>query len=181
MSNRIDKEIFLPLYEMQNLECDCKEAATFAYVKALKQAKAFNGRSVFDTKKHPRSVHEQAMNVDQIEYKAPANACEYCNQDFKSNLADLRNTIMNYFDGLCLDCITGSNEGRGGADVYWSQMMLTNSYGDHCRIGHDEPTWYFSYMGRQDDRDTFKEAYLRRQRGWLFGSGRTSYSNSSRR
>lgn len=60
-----------------------------------------------------------------------------------------------YFDGLCLDCMDRSKSKTGDEDSdYWRHHQLQEGEWDHgCRVRHGEPTWYFSFLGRNEKRD----------------------------
>lgn len=186
--------MFYPVYHSQGLKCECKEPATFAYIGALQKARVFNGKSPFDMADHltcsgrglfdmlgqhfrnpeSRSVHEQVMNLGHFEYNPPANACDKCKEVVReSDLAKLRRYILNEFRGLCLDCITSSAD-RETSPKYLGQKSRVG-YGNECRFkAHGKTTWWFSFMGRPNERDAYMEDYYARQAGEKDAAGNSS-------
>ena len=46
---------------------------------------------------------------------------------------------------------------------YWKYLAskkrsMSGHYDDGCRVRHDEPSWYFSFMGSRKDHDEWKFA-----------------------
>lgn len=81
-------------------------------------------------------------------------SCIPCNQSWGDIVLKAASTVSKYFDGLCLDCMDLSKDLRSGGDRdddYWMHNVLRN-WDRGCRIKHGEPTWYFSFMGRQEKR-----------------------------
>ena len=107
--------------------------------------------------------------LEKFSYEAKKDACvRYCRKDFKAIVKAAQTKTKNYLDGLCLDCMDKSNPVTGNADTdYWKHNKLDMSdFVRDCRIKHQEPTWYFSFMGRRDAMDRFQ----RDQRARMYGS-----------
>jgi len=47
-----------------------------------------------------------------------------------------------------LDCMTKSKFGDHDAD-YWHHADRHVAWDSECRVNHDQPSWYFSFMGRR--------------------------------
>lgn len=47
---------------------------------------------------------------------------------------------------------------RDKDDDYWRHNE-PGAWGDKCRIQHGQSTWYFSFMGRREDRDKFQKKW----------------------
>ena len=94
-------------------------------------------------------------------YNAPQSACDVCRADYKENVASARERVESYFDGLCLDCMDKSKPKSGDTDEdYWEHNELSESdIIEGCRFAHKQPTWYFSFMGRKEDRERFKRPH----------------------
>jgi hypothetical protein len=71
--------------------------------------------------------------------------------------------VRKYIGGLCLDCMNNSKDspykhtyykcvrsglGSDEDDAYWNHNTRKD-WSMGCRVKHDEPTWYFSFMGRR--------------------------------
>lgn len=91
---------------------------------------------------------------------------------FSALVVDAISHVDVQFDGLCLgknlilsssdtqltrqtDCINVSGNRDNDAD-YWSHNQ-PGVWGDKYRIQHGQSTWYFSFMGRREDRDKFQK------------------------
>lgn len=63
--------------------------------------------------------------------------------------------VNGYFHGLCLDCLDRSKPKVGDVDMdYWEHDQLKEHEWVHgCRFNHKQPTWYFSFNGRKEERD----------------------------
>ncbi|KAK2741845.1 hypothetical protein FQN55_008132 [Onygenales sp. PD_40] len=90
--------------------------------------------------------------------------CACSREAWRRVVAEAREEVLGYFDGLCLDCVEGSggwekvvgesgrvggggddggeNGGRDGA--YWAHDLIRDYEG--CRVRHGEASWYFSSM-----------------------------------
>ena len=105
--------------------------------------------------------------VDVFVYTPHQEACFGCrDMDIASNVKRAKDRTRNYFEGLCLDCMDKSQP-KMGAEIdmdYWDhhkrkehEVLLPLRPGvKPCRVRHKVPTWYYSFMGRQRDRDRFK-------------------------
>lgn len=71
----------------------------------------------------------------------------------------VRRQVDEYFDGLCLDCMDRSKAKAQTHDTgYWLyDDMQWGEWSRHCRSNHGQPTWYFSFLGRREDRDRWVE------------------------
>ena len=94
-------------------------------------------------------------NLQRFSYEAAASACGSCHQDYKGIVERVASSVEKYFDGLCLDCLDRSKSKTGSIDKdYWRHHKLTEYEVVHgCRVPHKQPTWYFSFMGRKEERD----------------------------
>lgn len=114
----------------------------------------------------PLEQTAQRNSIDRIlcklkgfSYEAPKGACVSCRMDYGSHVDKARKHVESYFDGLCLDCMDRSKAKLGDSDNdYWQHNQLSeNEFIKGCRFPHKQPTWYFSFMGRKEDRERFRE------------------------
>ena len=97
--------------------------------------------------------------LGKFSYEAKKLACSRnCRKDYKRTVNDAHDKTKTYFDGLCLDCMNQSNPVTGNADTdYWKHNSLkVSDFARSCRTKHQQPTWYFSFMGRRDAMDRFQ-------------------------
>lgn len=117
-----------------------------------------------------------ATILDRLEgftYKAHDDACVYCQKGYTKIVRDAAAYVRKYFDGLCLDCIKKSKTGDKNMD-YWRHNSLREfERVIGCRFTHSQATWYFSFMGRKEDRDHFRK--LKRAQNYR---GRHSWSDA---
>jgi hypothetical protein len=62
--------------------------------------------------------------------------------------------LRNSYDGICLNCLHHDKTGSFPQD-YWNQPFISN-YSEGCEIEHGEPTWYFSWILRAEDREEWQ-------------------------
>lgn len=95
--------------------------------------------------------------LQKFNYEAPESACLNCHYGYGKNVAEARARVASYFDGLCLDCMDRSKPKTGDTDKdYWQHNDLSeDDIIQGCRFVHKQPTWYFSFMGRKEDRERF--------------------------
>ena len=90
-------------------------------------------------------------------------------KSYKGLVILARDKALEYFDGLCLDCMDHSNPKMDDDtdDVYWEHNKL-RKWDLRCRTSHGEPTWYYSYMGRKETQNLKlrKEREERRRSGY---------------
>jgi hypothetical protein len=92
------------------------------------------------------------MKQFSFEYKL---ACRRCSSiDWNYVIQITRQATQGYFDGLCLDCMDRSKpKGKGLDDEYWRiNTSAMNQWEKRCRVRHKQPTWYVSWLGRDDVR-----------------------------
>ena len=113
-------------------------------------------------------------------FKARATACAFCGQNYKDVIDDVIARVGEYFDGLCLDCLDRSKPKTGDSHLdYWRHLKVKeNEWVYGCRFIHRQPTWYFSFNGRQEDADRFRTKMTSRGRA-VYGSFESSSEEDS--
>ncbi len=93
--------------------------------------------------------------LKRFEFEAKSSVCGTCHQDYKGMVKRIENYVRHYFDGLCLDCLDRSKPKLRDIDMdYWRHHQLKeNEWVKGCRFPHKQPTWYFSFNGRKEERD----------------------------
>lgn len=87
-------------------------------------------------------------------YKSPSEACSSCRKNFERIVGRAESRTRCYFDGLCLDCMDNSKSLDEDSD-YWNHSdPKEDDKISGCREEHMQSTWYFSYMGRRQRKDT---------------------------
>lgn len=151
--------LFVPNEKLLRAYCNCKERTLFGYEKTLYDLKV----PPSDTNVQKRPILDMLRSLDKFQYKASGAYCRGpCSQNFNNQVKVTVARVREYFQGLCLDCMNHTNPKTGDTDMdYWRHGDLSpDEWSRGCRLSHGEPTWYFSYMGRREDRDRF----MRRER-----------------
>ena len=93
--------------------------------------------------------------LEKFKFEAKAGACGTCRKDYKGQVKRTQEFVEDYFDGLCLDCLNRSKPKLRDVDMdYWRHHELKeNQWIRGCRFPHKQPTWYFSFNGRKEERD----------------------------
>lgn len=149
-------------------ECSCKEKTLFGYEKELYRIKAWPLERVAQK----NSITEILKCLDDFSFGPPKEFCrEYCQQNFRAVVVEAQALTRGYFDGLCLDCMDSSKAKTDNTDMdYWRHNSLRErEMVQDCRFSHKQPTWYFSFMGRKEERDHYREKKSRKPTG---GRGR---------
>ena len=100
-------------------------------------------------------MNEILNRLENFDFDAKSSACGTCHQDYKGRVTRIEKTVRRYFDGLCLDCLDRSKPKLGDTDKdYWRHHKLKeHEWVKGCRFPHKQPTWYFSFNGRKEERD----------------------------
>ncbi|KAL8691726.1 MAG: hypothetical protein Q9218_003119 [Villophora microphyllina] len=140
-----------PCHHLLESKCSCKEKTLFDYQKHLYSIDVWPLETVFLKK----SINEILLNLGKFNYEAPMSACGQCRQDYKGIVERVIAMVKEYFDGLCLDCLDRSKPKTGDVDLdYWRHDKLEeHEWVFGCRFKHKQPTWYFSFNGRKEERD----------------------------
>ncbi|KAL8687826.1 MAG: hypothetical protein Q9218_006106 [Villophora microphyllina] len=151
--------------EILNSSCSLKEKTMFGYIKALTATRAFPLDPIW-----PKwEVTRVLAHLRSFSYESPKCTDQYCRchrRNFDGAIIKACNIVAGYCDGLCLDCMNKSMPKTADYDTdYWLHNDLDEDDWDReCRVSHDEPTWYFSFMGRREDRDNFIAARREKRR-----------------
>lgn len=149
-------KLFASNARLLSATCKCKEATLFGYEKQL-----------YDMNVWPLEQEAQRQSINAIieklkgfQYEPPSSACMCCRDDYDSHVAAASAYVASYFDGLCLNCMDRSKPKTGDSDNdYWQHLGLPESaIIKGCKFQHKQPTWYFSFMGRKEDRERAKKA-----------------------
>ena len=100
-------------------------------------------------------MNEILNRLQKFNFQAKSRACGTCHIDYKGKVTRIEKYVRVYFDGLCLDCLDRSKPKLGDVDMdYWRHHKLReDDWIKGCRFPHKQPTWYFSFNGRKEERD----------------------------
>lgn len=155
--------LFRPNEQLLNAICSCRKETLYDYEKTLWQIKVWPLERI--GQRH--AINVILDRLDHFKYNPSKEACStYCQRDYKRIVIGVQIATRNYFDGLCLDCMDRSKPKTGDVDKdYWRHHLLEeDDWVTSCRFPHKQPTWYFSFMGRKEERDRFREKWQAERR-----------------
>ena len=131
--------------------CKCKGDTYWGYDKALQTT----GIWPFEETSRD-SIHSLLQRLKTFKYKvADKNACiKNCRRNYDKTAQKARLRTEKYFDGLCIDCM---NRTKPKLKDHHADFWNYNNFHDEdgwfkgCRVRHKQPSWYYSFMGREED------------------------------
>ncbi|KAL8644942.1 MAG: hypothetical protein Q9226_007517 [Calogaya cf. arnoldii] len=151
----IHRDLYVPNDKLLKAECKCKAEALWRYERALTDCHAWPLEKVAQY----TSMHEILERLLKFIYTPDSDACGSCRLGYGTSVNRARSHTAVYFTGLCLDCMNRSKTLTGDEDAdYWSMGSLhEDDTIKGCRAGeHGQPTWWFSYMGQRQSKETFE-------------------------
>ena len=133
--------------------CKCKGDTLWGYEKELKTI----GIWPFEDTMSRNSVHNLLHKLEGFDYKVvDKRACiESCQRNYNYVARAAGEKTEGYFDGMCLDCMNRRNPKLKDHHAdFWSHNNFRDEDGwfTGCRINHKQPSWYYSFMGREEDK-----------------------------
>ncbi|MCJ1393210.1 hypothetical protein MMC18_006082 [Xylographa bjoerkii] len=150
----LHQELWRPGEKLIEAPCMCSKATFHDYHRSLYVIVIYPLETVL----RKTSMAELLSRLDLFDYNAEHTACvRYCQQNFRTLIEHSQVYLGEYFDGLCLDCISSCKTKTGDKDWdYWKHHDLKqHEWVTGCRIPHKQPTWYYSFLGRPEDRNQF--------------------------
>ncbi|KAF1975991.1 hypothetical protein BU23DRAFT_578813 [Bimuria novae-zelandiae CBS 107.79] len=142
-------------------KCDCWDATIGQYLAALVKIDAFPIENAV-TRSSFQAIIDR-MKEFKYDYTP---ACPRCRSiDFAYVVQLTHQAALSYFDGLCLDCMDRSKpKSKDLDDEYWRiNANVDHRWDSRCRTRHGQPSWYVSWLGRED----VKQKLLGRDRGYV--------------
>ncbi|KAF2809659.1 uncharacterized protein BDZ99DRAFT_463435 [Mytilinidion resinicola] len=128
--------------------CDCWKVTISEYLSELVNLNVFPLED-FTLR---TSICEITQRIRQFKHQSAAPDCADCNINWIGVVFGGVRATEAYFDGLCLDCMDRSRV-KDGDKNHWLQCGAVDKRWDsRCRIKHGEPTWYASWLGRNDHK-----------------------------
>ncbi|KAK0513132.1 hypothetical protein JMJ35_004118 [Cladonia borealis] len=149
----LHRGLFRPCEHLFSANCKCRKETLYDYQKHLVDIDVWPLETVFQR----TPMNEILDRLEKFNFEAKLSACGACRRDYKSPVEETVEFVRYYFDGLCLDCLNRSKPKLKDPDMdYWRHHTLKeHEWITGCRFRHKQPTWYFSFMGRKEDRDRF--------------------------
>lgn len=143
----------------------CCKCTVFEYLRELQRIQVW---PLNDCLRHQgidelidRLAHFEAARMHTyIESSADQPAdCLVCTTDWNGVVRCAASRVASFFEGLCLDCVFRTADKDHLRDDqhydkkdYWISLESGDRFDRGCRIQHGEPTWYFSSMEQQSQR-----------------------------
>ncbi|RFU31643.1 hypothetical protein B7463_g4689, partial [Scytalidium lignicola] len=162
-------------------QCDCKVQGLFEFEKALHAT----GVWPLENKMSGRgklSISEIIDGLEDFKYTQPEKSngtitatatCSCSKSRVENKIKEAIKKVWGNFDGLCLDCIDNLKTDDIDKD-YWQHVWPFDDSDDErrterkwdgkCRIKHDQPTWYFSWVARKQTHDAHEKEREERKR-----------------
>ncbi|TVY83648.1 hypothetical protein LSUE1_G002598 [Lachnellula suecica] len=155
--------LFEPLDTFCPNNCEVHEKCIAAYLEGVKRTGIWPLQH--QQKKSNKSIIDSSGFVNWT-CVVPDEACFSCTYKLGgSHIRQTREDILEYWDGLCLNCMDVSNPKTGDSDDdYWVHNDL-KEWDSDCLLPHSRNTWYFSFMGRPESMNSFRDEQQSRKRG----------------
>ncbi|KAG9520474.1 hypothetical protein KCV07_g4207, partial [Aureobasidium melanogenum] len=148
--NSLSRWIWSPMETVLEAGCDCKENTFFLYFKALKKT---GGHPV--EQQTDKSVSEVCHLLDSFSshftMRTPRQNCP-CRRNWVRKVGSAVSETRKHFDGLCLGCMQHTEHKFLEDDSEYWGYVVDKHWDKHCRVSHDQASWYSSFMGRPDTR-----------------------------
>ena len=130
--------------------CSCWQKTSAEYLAALVKCEVYPLEESFPK----NSVTQTFDRLEGFGHTSAAKDCRSCNVNWPECVSSACEIVSGYFDGLCLDCMDHSKpKGADEDEDYWTHdFKPSRRWDQNCRIKHGEPTWYHSWLGRDDRR-----------------------------
>lgn len=145
-------KLYEPNESLLRAYCTCKEKSLYGYEKALYDIEVWPLERVA----HKHTMARILDRLDKFTHKPHEDACMSCRKDYNSIVRKAQTYTKTYFDGLCLDCMNSSKTGDMDRDYWEHNNLREDEVVNSCRFQHSQATWYFSFMGRKEERDHFQ-------------------------
>ncbi|KAG9521469.1 N-terminal nucleophile aminohydrolase, partial [Aureobasidium melanogenum] len=154
--------LWAPLQNMMTASCACKGDTVYLYLQALAKTGGYpvdqQGRKSVNDICHQLGLFKEHFHLPQS-----SKGCAKCARDWTGIVARAVHNIQEYFDGICLDCMDHTQpKFLDEHDDYWNHLSLTMKWDLKCRVSHGQASWYSSFMGRPDTRETLLKRVKKR-------------------
>lgn len=138
----------LDKYNEDGDACGCQAKCVTGYLKQLRELE------IFPLKKKAKeaSIETLCQRLAKFDWKPKLKGCCHwlSTKDFNRIVHATATRTRSYWDGLCLQCMDRTNPKTGSHDSdYWNARTL-RKYWKYCDIEHGQPTWHFSFLGREE-------------------------------
>ena len=153
----VHRELYKPIKDLLEATCKCKGNTLWGYEKELTNARVWPLEDIgrYTTM---QTIIERLENFN---YNVAEGTCMRCRYPKYDTVALQASEVTeSYFQGLCLDCMARKNPKlRDHDEDYWNHSKFRSEDGwfKNCRVHHKQPSWYYSFMGRQEVRDRLQK------------------------
>ncbi|KAJ9626609.1 hypothetical protein H2203_004242 [Taxawa tesnikishii (nom. ined.)] len=148
----LDRELEGPVDTLlTKADCNCKEKTYFAYQKALRLLGAWRpqyGPLTTSVMQHVNALAGFPKVFKEL-VKDHTLCSRFCRNGYENIVKQACDATLDYFDGLCLDCLDRADPVQDQEDGDEDVKATASA---HCRIPHDQPTEHFSSYARKFGR-----------------------------
>ncbi|KAK5684628.1 hypothetical protein LTR17_027177 [Elasticomyces elasticus] len=162
-------------------KCQCKAEVLFAYEHMLTRHNVWPLETAFVNQSVDGILRKLELVPSGMRQPRTCGT-RLCSFDFGYTIAVVRAEMKKLFDGLCLgiipppifflstpltfllnvDCMAASNPSPSSADsdeAFWAKARnkYNSSWDKDCRIRHQQPTWFFSFIGERSKMNSWVE------------------------
>ena len=149
----LSRELHKTNKELLKAKCKCKGDTLWGYEKELEHIEVWP----FEDTVSRNSIHNLLHKLEKFNYKVTdKRACTgNCHRNYNAIAREAGERTDRYFDGMCIDCM---NRTKPKLQDHHADFWNHNNFRDEdgwfkgCRINHKQPTWYYSFMGREEDK-----------------------------
>ncbi|KAK5699159.1 hypothetical protein LTR17_023476 [Elasticomyces elasticus] len=141
-------------------KCQCKAEVLFAYEHMLTRHNVWPLETAFVNQSVDGILRKLELVPSGMRQPRTCGT-RLCSFDFGYTIAAVRAEMKKLFDGLCLDCMATSNPSPPEAsdEPFWAKARnkYNSSWDKDCRIRHQQPTWFFSFIGERSKMNSWVE------------------------
>ena len=162
---QIQKGVIAMNDQLLSAHCPCRKSTLYGYKHHLKHIQVWPLAKVTQD----NSVNTILERLGKFNFQADSRACPECKSSYQGQVEALVERIGSLFDGLCLDCMSRSEDPYDENNPYYT--AYEDGFSECCRVKHGQNTHYYSFMGRQEDLEMHK----RKRRQWFSSQKRSHW------
>ncbi|KAK5720166.1 hypothetical protein LTR15_007439 [Elasticomyces elasticus] len=157
----LHRDLYKPIEGLLRFaKCQCKAEVLFAYEHMLTRHNVWPLETAFVNQSVDGVLRKLELVPSGMRQPRTCGT-RLCSFDFGYTIASVRAEMKKLFDGLCLDCMATSNptNPEESDEAFWAKARnkYNSSWDKDCRIRHQQPTWFFSFIGERSKMNSWVE------------------------
>ncbi|KAK4952040.1 hypothetical protein LTR10_009960 [Elasticomyces elasticus] len=157
----LHRDLYKPIEGLLRFaKCQCKAEVLFAYEHMLTRHNVWPLETAFVNQSVDGVLRKLELVPSGMRQPRTCGT-RLCSFDFGYTIAGVRAEMKKLFDGLCLDCMATSNPAspEESDEPFWAKARnkYNSSWDKDCRIRHQQPTWFFSFIGERSKMNSWVE------------------------